>query len=87
MLSVQSIWAGGRDSRKAADAAKLLCARTGPDDRLLLDGKQLWSSSSRSLTCHTVKIRGDGPVTLPDLLCASHTCIVAIVSWRHAAIS
>jgi HrpA-like RNA helicase len=24
MLSVQSIWAGGRDSRKAADAAKLL---------------------------------------------------------------
>ena len=27
MLSVQSIWAGGRDSRKAADAAKLLCAR------------------------------------------------------------
>ena len=25
MLSVQSIWAGGRDSRKAADAAKLLC--------------------------------------------------------------
>ena len=26
MLSVQSIWAGGRDSRKAADAAKLLRA-------------------------------------------------------------
>ena len=29
MLSVQSIWAGGRDRRKAADAAKLLCACGG----------------------------------------------------------
>jgi len=36
MLSVQSIWAGGRDRRKAADAAKLLCAADSAM-RLLID--------------------------------------------------
>lgn len=30
MLSVQSIWVGGRQNRKATDAAKLLCVTSPP---------------------------------------------------------